>query len=127
MAAFAMALAISAAGGVALGLVLGVRRFAGEVAEPILSSVQRHSKSDVVSGNALDLRPRHVGQRPAFGVIHGMIPVVLFTIAASLKRPASTATHGPSAATELSADGAQRASTGRDAKIITGLRVGFAL
>src|SRR5215471_19966368 len=38
MVAFAMALAISAVAGVALGLVLGMRRFAGEVAEPMLSS-----------------------------------------------------------------------------------------
>ena len=38
MVAFAMALAISAVAGVALGLMLGMRRFAGEVTEPILSS-----------------------------------------------------------------------------------------
>jgi NitT/TauT family transport system permease protein len=39
MAAFVIALAISAVAGVTLGLMLGMRRFAGEVAEPILSSL----------------------------------------------------------------------------------------
>ena len=37
--AFAYALAISAAAGIALGLLLGLRRFAGDVAEPVLVSL----------------------------------------------------------------------------------------
>ena len=39
MTAFAMAFTVSAMVGIALGLLLGLRRFAGDVADPILSSL----------------------------------------------------------------------------------------
>ena len=48
MLAFAAALTISALAGVALGLLLGMRRFAGEVAEPILSSLYTIPKDGVI-------------------------------------------------------------------------------
>jgi NitT/TauT family transport system permease protein len=81
MAAFAMALAISAVTGVALGLVLGMRRFAGEVAEPILSSLYTIPKVTLYPVMLL-IFGLGMSAKVAFGVIHGMIPVMLFTMAA---------------------------------------------
>ena len=81
MAAFATALAISAVAGVALGLVLGMRRFAGEVAEPILSSLYTIPKVTLYPVMLL-VFGLGMSAKVAFGVIHGVIPVMLFTIAA---------------------------------------------
>jgi ABC-type nitrate/sulfonate/bicarbonate transport system permease component len=114
MVAFAMALAISAVAGVGLGLMLGMRRFAGEVAEPILSSFYTIPKVTLYPVMLL-IFGLGMSAKVAFGVIHGMIPVMLFTIAA-VKNPAGIAAHGPCAATEPNADGAQRANTGCDAR-----------
>ena len=80
MAAFAMALAISAIGGVALGLVLGMRRFAGEVTEPILSSFYTIPKVTLYPVMLL-IFGLGMSAKVAFGVIHGIVPVMLFTIA----------------------------------------------
>jgi NitT/TauT family transport system permease protein len=126
MAAFAMALAISAVGGVALGLVLGVRRFAGEVAEPILSSFYTIPKVTLYPVMLL-IFGLGMSAKVAFGVIHGMIPVVLFTIAAVknvqpvLLRTARALRLNP-AQTALSV-----LAPAVTPEIITGLRVGFAL
>ena len=81
MAAFAMALAISAIAGVTLGLVLGMRRFAGEVAEPILSSLYTIPKVTLYPLMLL-IFGLGMSAKVAFGVVHGMIPVMLFTMAA---------------------------------------------
>ena len=125
MAAFAMALAISAVGGVALGLVLGVRRFAGEVAEPILSSFYTIPKVTLYPVMLL-IFGLGMSAKVAFGVIH-VIPVVLFTIAAVknvqpvLLRTARALRLNP-AQTALSV-----LAPAVTPEIITGLRVGFAL
>ena len=126
MAAFAMALAISAIGGVALGLVLGIRRFAGEVAEPILSSFYTIPKVTLYPVMLL-IFGLGMSAKVAFGVIHGMIPVMLFTIAAVknvqpvLLRTARALRLNP-AQTALSV-----LAPAVTPEIITGLRVGFAL
>ena len=81
MTAFATALAISAVMGVMLGLVLGMRRFAGEVAEPILGSLYTIPKVTLYPVMLL-IFGLGMSAKVAFGVIHGMIPVMLFTMAA---------------------------------------------
>ncbi|HYZ61096.1 MAG TPA: ABC transporter permease subunit, partial [Acetobacteraceae bacterium] len=124
--AFAYALSISAVAGIALGLVLGLRRFAGDVAEPMLASLYTIPKVTLYPVMLL-IFGLGVSAKVAFGVIHGMIPVVLFTLAAVKNippvllrsaramrlRPVQTATTvlAPAVLPE----------------IVTGLRVGFAL
>ncbi|MGA7230964.1 MAG: ABC transporter permease subunit, partial [Xanthobacteraceae bacterium] len=126
MAAFAMALAISAIGGVALGLVLGMRRFAREVTEPILSSFYTIPKVTLYPVMLL-IFGLGMSAKVAFGVIHGIIPVMLFTIAGVkniepvLLRTARVLRLSP-AQTALSV-----LAPAVTPEIITGLRVGFAL
>ena len=126
MVAFAMALAISAVAGVGLGLMLGMRRFAGEVAEPILSSLYTIPKVTLYPVMLL-IFGLGMSAKVAFGVIHGMIPVMLFTIAAVkniqpvLLRTARVLRLSP---TQTALSVLAPAVT---PEIITGLRVGFAL
>ena len=81
MAAFGWSLLISAAAGIAVGLWLGARRFAGDVAEPMLAALYTIPKVTLYPVMLLvfGLGP---SAKIAFGVIHGLIPVVLFTLGA---------------------------------------------
>jgi len=79
--AFGWALAISAVAGVALGVLLGMRRFAGDVAEPIIASLYTIPKVTLYPVMLL-IFGLGISAKVAFGVIHGLIPVVLFTLAA---------------------------------------------
>jgi NitT/TauT family transport system permease protein len=126
MAAFAMAIAMSTVAGVALGLMLGMRRFAGDVAEPILSSFYTIPKVTLYPVMLL-IFGLGMSAKVAFGVIHGMIPVMLFTLAAVkniqpvLLRTARVLRLSPTqTALKLLAPALTP-------EIITGLRVGFAL
>jgi NitT/TauT family transport system permease protein len=126
LAAFAMALAISAVAGVTLGLMLGMRRFAGEVAEPILSSLYTIPKVTLYPLMLL-IFGLGMSAKVAFGIIHGMIPVMLFTMAAVKNLdPILLRT-----ARVLRLSRTQTALTvvtpALMPEIITGLRVGFAL
>jgi NitT/TauT family transport system permease protein len=126
LAAFAWALAISAVLGIAGGLVLGFHRFSGEVAEPILAALYTIPK---VTLYPLMLLIFGLGQpaKVAFGVIHGVIPIVLFTMAAvKAMNPVHVKT-----ARVLRLTPWQTATTvlmpAVAPEIFTGLRVGFAL
>jgi NitT/TauT family transport system permease protein len=126
MSAFGLALAISAVAGVTFGLVLGMRRFAGEVAEPILGSLYTIPK---VTLYPLMLLVFGLGMsaKVAFGVIHGLIPVMLFTMAAVRNIPpvllrTARALHLSPMQTALSV-----LAPAVTPEIVTGLRVGFAL
>lgn len=81
VSAFVYALAISALGGIALGLALGLNRFAGDVAEPMLASLYTIPKVTLYPLMLL-IFGLGISAKVAFGVIHGMIPVILFTLAA---------------------------------------------
>jgi NitT/TauT family transport system permease protein len=84
--AFAEALVISALLGVALGLWFGLRRFAGDVAEPILAALYTIPKVTLYPVMLL-LFGLNLSAKVAFGVIHGLIPIVLFTLAAVRNLP----------------------------------------
>jgi NitT/TauT family transport system permease protein len=77
--AFAYACVIGIAGGMLLGLVLGLHRFAGEVADPILGTVYSIPKITLYPIILLmfGLSP---AAKIAFGVIHGIFPVTIFTM-----------------------------------------------
>jgi NitT/TauT family transport system permease protein len=79
MTAFALAVAISIALGVSLGLLLGLQRFAGEVAEPVLASIYTIPKITLYPLILL-IFGLGVSAKVAFGVIHGVIPIILFTL-----------------------------------------------
>ena len=77
--AFAYAVTISIVLGVLTGLVLGRRRFAGDVAEPILVSLYTIPKVTLYPVMLL-LFGLGISAKVAFGVIHGIVPVILFTL-----------------------------------------------
>jgi len=77
--AFAMALVISLAGGLGLGVALGAHRVSGEVAEPLLVGLYSIPKITLYPVVLL-LFGLGMSARVAFGAMHGIIPVVLFTM-----------------------------------------------
>ena len=124
--AFAYALAISASAGIALGLLLGLRRFAGDVAEPVLVSLYTIPKVTLYPVMLL-VFGLGMSAKVAFGVIHGMIPVILFTLTAVKNIPpvllrTAHALH----LRPLQTAGTVLAPAVMP-EIVTGLRVGFAL
>ena len=124
--AFAAALAIAIASGLAIGLLLGASRLAGDVFEPMLVAIYSIPK---VTLYPIILLAFGLGMpaKVAFGAIHGVIPIALFTINAVRNvRPILIKTGrvlklGPMAmATRIIVPAALP-------EIFTGLRIGFAL
>jgi NitT/TauT family transport system permease protein len=79
--AFLMAFGISAVLGLGLGLVLGLRRFAGDVAEPVLAGFYTIPKVTLYPVVLL-LFGLGTSAKVAFGVMHGLVPVTLMTLGA---------------------------------------------
>jgi NitT/TauT family transport system permease protein len=79
--AFAASLAIAAAAGVGAGLALGFHRFSGAVAEPILTALYTLPKVTLYP-LVLLIFGLGISAKIAFGVMHGVIPVILFTMSA---------------------------------------------
>lgn len=124
--AFVYAVAIASALGVVIGLVLGLRRFAGDVAEPILVALYTVPKVTLYPLMLL-IFGLGLSAKVAFGVIHGVIPVVLFTLnAVKNVNPVYVRT-----ARVLRLDPWRTAATvlapAVTPEIMTGLRVGFSL
>lgn len=79
--AFSLALAIAWASGLAVGMLLGAHRLTGEVAEPILTALYSIPKITLYPVILLFFG-LGMPARVAFGAIHGIVPVALFTMAA---------------------------------------------
>jgi NitT/TauT family transport system permease protein len=79
LTAFALASVISIAAGIALGLWLGLRRFAGDVADPILGTLYSVPKITLYPIILLCFG-LGVSAKVAFGVIHGVFPIAIFTM-----------------------------------------------
>jgi NitT/TauT family transport system permease protein len=77
--AFGYACIIGIAGGLLLGLVLGLSRFAGDVADPILGTVYSIPKITLYPIILL-IFGLSLTAKIAFGVIHGIFPVTIFTM-----------------------------------------------
>jgi len=86
LAAFLLAFGLSALIGLALGLVFGVRRFAGEVAEPILAGFYTIPKVTLYPVVLL-IFGLGMSAKVAFGVMHGLVPMTLFTLGAVRNLP----------------------------------------
>lgn len=126
LSAFLMAFGLSAVLGLALGLILGLRRFAAEVAEPILAGFYTIPKVTLYPVVLL-VFGLGVSAKVAFGVMHGLVPITLFTLGAVRNLPPVL----------LRASRAMRLSTGQAMRmvlvpaclpdIMSGLRIGFSL
>jgi NitT/TauT family transport system permease protein len=81
LTAFALAFVLSSLIGLALGLIFGARRFAGEVAEPILAGFYTIPKVTLYPVVLL-LFGLGMSAKVAFGVMHGLVPMTLFTLGA---------------------------------------------
>jgi NitT/TauT family transport system permease protein len=79
--AFAYGCVIALIGGLALGLALGANRLAGQVGEPILSSLYSVPKITLYPVILL-VFGLGISAKVAFGALHGIFPVALFTIGA---------------------------------------------
>jgi NitT/TauT family transport system permease protein len=86
LAAFMLAFVLSALIGLTLGLVLGVRRFTGEVAEPILAGFYTIPKVTLYPVVLL-VFGLGMSAKVAFGVMHGLVPMTLFTLGAVRNLP----------------------------------------
>lgn len=119
-------LLIAVLGGLAIGLSLGVHRFAGDVADPILVTLYSIPK---ITLYPIILLFFGIGMpaKVAFGAIHGIVPVIIFSmnamrnIAPVYLKTARVMRLGPwSLARTVLFPAAMP-------EIFTGLRVGFAL
>ena len=77
--AFATALLISLIGGLGLGVLLGLHRLSGEVAEPMLVALYSIPKITLYPVILL-LFGLGISAKIAFGALHGIIPVIMFSM-----------------------------------------------
>ncbi len=85
--AFALACAIAIVGGVVIGLALGFSRLAAEVADPILGTIYSIPKITLYPIILL-MFGLTLSAKVAFGVIHGIFPIAIATMAALRNVPA---------------------------------------
>jgi NitT/TauT family transport system permease protein len=86
LAAFLLAFGLSALIGLALGLIFGLQRFTGEVAEPILAGFYTIPKVTLYPVVLL-IFGLGMSTKVAFGVMHGLVPMTLFTLGAIRNMP----------------------------------------
>jgi NitT/TauT family transport system permease protein len=77
--AFIIAVLISSVAGIVIGLWLGFHRFAGDVADPILSTLYSIPKITLYPLILL-MFGLGISAKIAFGVIHGIFPIMIFTM-----------------------------------------------
>lgn len=77
--AFGLASILSIAGGVVVGLWLGLRRFAGDVADPFLGTLYSIPKITLYPIILL-IFGLGLSAKVAFGAIHGFFPIAIFTM-----------------------------------------------
>jgi NitT/TauT family transport system permease protein len=77
--AFALAVAFSLGGGLAIGLLLGLSRFAGDVFDPILNALTAIPKITLYPV-ILMFFGLGLWAKVAFGTIHGIFPVIILTM-----------------------------------------------
>jgi NitT/TauT family transport system permease protein len=84
--AFVLAFVLSSLMGLVLGLTFGVYRFTGEVAEPILAGFYTIPKVTLYPVVLL-VFGLGLSAKVAFGVMHGLVPMTLFTLGAVRSLP----------------------------------------
>ena len=124
--AFIVALVISMAGGLLAGAALGAHRMSGEVAEPLLVGLYSIPKITLYPVVLL-LFGLGLSAKIAFGAIHGIIPVILFTMNAVRSIPQPYLRAARSMRLTPSQTFAHVLVPATLPEIVTGFRVGFAL
>lgn len=79
LSAFAIALVLASVGGIVMGALFGYHRLSGEVAEPILVGIYSIPKVTLYPVILLFFGIG-IAAEVAFGAIHGVIPITLFTM-----------------------------------------------
>lgn len=126
MLAFGLALLIAIAAGLLVGITLGVHRFARDVAEPMLVAIYSIPKVTLYPILLLAFG-LGLSAKVAFGVIHGVIPIALFTMnAVRTIRPVLLKT-GRVLRLSPAATMWRILVPAALPEIFTGLRIGFAL
>jgi NitT/TauT family transport system permease protein len=124
--AFALAILIAIAGGVVAGLWLGLRRFAGDVADPVLGTLYSIPKITLYPIILL-VFGLSLSAKVAFGAIHGIFPIAIFTmnalrnVAPVYRRTAHALRLSPLATVATILVPAALP------EILTGIRIGFAV
>jgi NitT/TauT family transport system permease protein len=124
--AFFDTLLISTVAGLSLGLWFGIRRFAGDVAEPLLAGFYTIPKVTLYPVILL-LFGLGLSAKVAFGVIHGTIPIVLFTMAAVRTLPPVLVRTARTLRLNVWQTATTVVGPAVLPEIVNGLRVGFAL
>ncbi len=124
--AFVVALMIALAGGLLLGVGLGANRLCGEVAEPLLVGLYSIPKITLYPVVLL-LFGLGMSAKIAFGAIHGIIPVVLFTMNAVRNIPRAYLRAGHSMRLTRRQMFVHVLVPASLPEIVTGFRLGFSL
>jgi len=124
--AFITALVISLVGGLLLGVVLGAHRLSGEVAEPLLVGLYSIPKITLYPVVLL-LFGLGMSAKIAFGAMHGIIPVILFTMNAVRSIPPVYIRAGRAMRLSPPQMFAHVLVPASLPEIVTGFRLGFAL
>lgn len=124
--AFFTALAISLVAGLLIGLALGARRLAGDVAEPMLTALYSIPKITLYPVILL-LFGLGIPAKIAFGVIHGIIPVILFTMNAVRNIPRVYLRSARAMRLSVAQTAATVIVPAALPEIVSGFRIGFAL
>ena len=124
--AFVVALVISLSGGLLLGVALGAHRLSGEVAEPLLVGLYSIPKITLYPVVLL-LFGLGMSAKIAFGALHGIIPVILFTMNAVRSIPQVYIRAGRSMRLTPSQMFAHVLVPASLPEIVTGFRLGFSL
>ena len=124
--AFGLACVFAIVGGVSIGLWLGLRRFAGDVADPILGSLYSIPKITLYP-IILFVFGLSLSAKVAFAVIHGIFPIAIFTMSAL--RNATPVYRKTARMLRLSAPATITTILIPAAvpEILTGIRIGFAV
>lgn len=124
--AFIVALLISLAGGLVAGAALGAHRLSGEVAEPLLVGLYSIPKITLYPVVLL-LFGLGLSAKIAFGAIHGIIPVILFTMNAVRSIPHAYRRAARSMRLTSAQTFVHVLVPATLPEIVTGFRLGFAL
>lgn len=124
--AFAVALVISLVGGLMLGVLLGAHRLSGEVTEPLLVGLYSIPKITLYPVVLL-LFGLGMSAKIAFGAMHGIIPVILFTMNAVRNIPQVYIRAGRSMRLTPAQMFVRVLVPASLPEIVTGFRLGFSL
>jgi NitT/TauT family transport system permease protein len=124
--AFLTALIISLVAGLFIGLALGAHRLSGEVTEPVLTALYSIPKITLYPVILL-LFGLGISAKIAFGVIHGIIPVILFTMNAVRNIPVVYLRSARAMRLTLAQTAFTIIVPSALPEIVSGFRVGFAL